>query len=247
LKVVPPKGGQPVPVAASLAATGAELKGLLAEIAESEPEMLHLAYQNGTRNSAKIPLDDARTLAEQGVEPDATISVRVNQAFVTAADSALRQSIAKSGGTSYYYAHANEKALPKEHRYAYGGAPARLDGEEGAAPEKLEAPSLARPITQYSWGDEGDFVCIYVSADGEAAAIEAAGDGKDGQVRVEFGVKAVELRIKGSPQDFALVLKGLENEIVPEESKHRVSAGKRVTLKLKKRRPVAWTRLVKPS
>jgi len=248
LKVIPPKGGQPSPVAADVGMTGKDLKDLVQDIAKAAPETLLLFFQNGSRNAAKVAVDDAKTLAEQGIEDDATITIRVNEAEVSPGQSALRQSIAKSGGSSYYYAHANEKALPSEHRYVYGGAPAKLDdktAEEAAVAQQESAPAV--PISKYSWADEGDFVCIYVSAEAEGEALAAAGDGKGGQVSAEFGVKTVELRIKASPRDFALVLRNLENELVPEECKHRVSAGKRVTLKLRKRRQVTWSRLVKPS
>lgn len=253
LKVVLPKGGQPADVTAGTHITGLELKALLLEqVGEvavgSSVEGMGLVVQNGSRNAAKVPVEDEQTLAEQGIEEGATVTVKLREEVVTPDKSALRQNIAKNGKSSYYYAHANEKALPAEHRYAYGGEPAKLDAPlneaaaaEGAAADAVPAVSIAK----YSWADEGDFVCIYISADDETGAIEAAGDGKADQVKTTFDTKSVQLRISSECRHFALCLRNLENEIVPEECKHRVSAGKRVTLKLRKRRPTTWTRLVK--
>eukprot|EP00444_Apocalathium_aciculiferum_P025495 CAMPEP_0183438794 /NCGR_PEP_ID=MMETSP0370-20130417/77607_1 /TAXON_ID=268820 /ORGANISM="Peridinium aciculiferum, Strain PAER-2" /LENGTH=254 /DNA_ID=CAMNT_0025627093 /DNA_START=17 /DNA_END=778 /DNA_ORIENTATION=- len=242
LKVIGPKGGQAATMEVGAGITGKELKGLLPDIAGMEPDCMSLLFQNGSRNSVKLILEDSKTLEEQGVKDEATITVRpAEQHAVARSDSFLRQSIAKNGTSSYYYAHANEKALPAEHRYVYGGEPAKLEelSPEDAAAAQPQA-ALAQAISSYSWADEGDFVCIYISAEGEVAAVVAAGDGKDGQVNVEFGTKSMELKIRGSPRDFALALRGLENEIVPEECKYRVSTGKRVTLKLKKRRQTTW-------
>jgi hypothetical protein len=64
---------------------------------------------------------------------------------------------------------------------------------------------------------------------------------------VNFDTKSFELVIHGETRRFALAVPVLENEILPEESKFRVSAGKRVTLKMKKKRKVTWTRLAKPN
>lgn len=246
LKVLGQKSGHTL-VQVVRSTTGSELKSQLREVAGMDPECMRLFFQNGSRNSAKLVLEDSKSLSDQGVEDEAAITVRAAEQYAAAPeDSFLRQSIAKSGTTSYYYAHANEKALPAEHRYVYGGEPAKLEelNAEDLAAAQREA-GLAQAITSYSWADEGDFVCVYVGAEGEPAAIAAAGDGKGGEVSCEFGAKSVELKVHGSPKSFALALRSLENEIVPEECTHRVSAGKRITLKLKKRRKITWTRLVK--
>ncbi|CAK9104176.1 unnamed protein product [Durusdinium trenchii] len=113
-----------------------------------------------------------------------------------------------------------------------------LEEKQGLAEQGAE--KAAKALTHYSWADEGDFVCIYVSAEGEPEAIEAA---KDGDVKVQFEARSAELRISKDSKEYALSLRQLEGEIVPDESKHRVSAGKRVTLKMKKKRTVTWTRL----
>merc|ERR1712232_166460 len=139
----------------------------------------------------------------------------------------------------------NEKELPPELRYVYGGAPAKL--AEADAPNTTAEPEIpTMAIAKYSWADEGEFVCIYVSHEDEGDAITAARDGKNGEVTVNFDAKSVELTIRGESRNYSLAFRTLENDIVPEESKHRVSAGKRVTLKLKKKRSITWTRLMRP-
>eukprot|EP00933_Yihiella_yeosuensis_P057742 TRINITY_DN5777_c2_g1_i1.p1 TRINITY_DN5777_c2_g1~~TRINITY_DN5777_c2_g1_i1.p1 ORF type:complete len:260 (-),score=59.96 TRINITY_DN5777_c2_g1_i1:208-987(-) len=247
LSIVFSTGKPPVELSLNSNSTGLDLKNKIRDQFEiADDKLMALMFQNGSRNSSKLVVEEDQALSAQGVEDGATISVKVNAVEVRPKDSALRQSISDNGTSSYYYAHANEKALPAELRYVYGGAPIKMDtvGGEDTDATKVEVPAVA--ITKYSWADEGDFVCIYVSAESESEAIEAAADGKGGQVKADFGPRTVELKIAGATREFALILRELEGEIVPEESKHRVSAGKRVTLKLKKKRQGLWTRLVRP-
>jgi len=120
-------------------------------------------------------------------------------------------------------------------------AEASLPTSDAAA---KEVPVKA--VQKYSWADEGEFVCVYISAEAEADAIAAAKDGKSGEVEVQFEARSTELRVTDGLKVYKLVLRELEKEIVPEECKHRVSVGKRITLKLKKKRGGVWTRLVQP-
>eukprot|EP00405_Crypthecodinium_cohnii_P020020 CAMPEP_0206476986 /NCGR_PEP_ID=MMETSP0324_2-20121206/35070_1 /ASSEMBLY_ACC=CAM_ASM_000836 /TAXON_ID=2866 /ORGANISM="Crypthecodinium cohnii, Strain Seligo" /LENGTH=260 /DNA_ID=CAMNT_0053952777 /DNA_START=149 /DNA_END=926 /DNA_ORIENTATION=+ len=216
---------------------GSELKKLLQDVVALETRRCASSSKMARGIAAKLVLDDAKTLEEQGVEDEAMITVRAAEQYAASPESSfLRQSIAKNGTSSYYYAHANEKALPAEHRYVYGGEPAKLESSEAAV--EAERPAIA--IKTYSWSDEGDFVCIYISAEGEPKALEAARDGKNDEVSVTFETKSLQLLIEDASSSsslrFALNLRSLENEILPEESKYRVSSGKRITLKLKKRR-----------
>lgn len=242
LTLVPPKGASHAELTMDPAATGQDLKLRVQEVTGVAPESQLLFFQNGSRNAAKTVVDSSLTLAAQGIEDAATITLRLNEECVLPENSVLRQSIRKNGGSSYYYAHANESALPPEHRYVYGGAPAKL----GEADPQIALQQAAHAIKKYSWADEGDFVCIYIDAEAEAEAVKEAADGRNGEVKVEFGPKSVELRIQRDAREFAFILRNLENEVVPEDCKHRISAGKRITLKLKKKRQGTWTRLVKP-
>eukprot|EP00928_Gymnodinium_smaydae_P016678 TRINITY_DN16298_c0_g1_i1.p2 TRINITY_DN16298_c0_g1~~TRINITY_DN16298_c0_g1_i1.p2 ORF type:complete len:239 (+),score=63.14 TRINITY_DN16298_c0_g1_i1:65-781(+) len=226
------KGGQLQDVEVDAEATGQDLKEQvrLALDLQAPISSLAVSFQNGSRNAAKVLIADERSLAEQGLEDGVRLTVKDSSLEVAPADSVLRQSIARNGGQSYYYAHANEKDLPPEHRYVYGGEPAKL----------------AQAIVQFAWADEGDFVCVYVSAEGESEALAAARDGKSGEVEVRFEPRFAELRVKGSSKVYALALRDLEGDIVPEQCKHRVSAGKRITLKLRKAKELKWTRLTRP-
>lgn len=248
LRIIAPGGAGPGSIEAKSDETGAKLKQRLQESLGMNEQLL-LLYQNGSRNAAKATLEDEPTLEAQGLQDAAVVTVKTLDQEVLPADSVLRKSISKNGGSSYYYAHANEKELPHELRYVYGGAPTKLsdaDAENvsGYAAAQPEIPTVA--IAKYSWADEGDFVCIYISQEDEADALAAAKDGKGGEVTVNFDSKSAELTIRGDSRTYSLAFRSLENDIIPEESKHRVSAGKRVTLKLKKKRQVTWTRLVRP-
>jgi len=240
------KAGGQKSLSAKNSLTGKELKWRLREALDLTPDTsLVLHFQNGSRNASKVLIEEDQRLQEQGVEDEATITVKIDAEEVRPENSALRDSIAQNGTSSYYYAHANENSLPPELRYVYGGDPIKLSADDAPA-TGYAGSKVSRPISKYSWADEGEFVWIYISAEGEPEAIEAAGDGKSNQVEVSFEQKSVDLRISGSTIDYALRLPQLEAEIVPEECKHRVSAGKRITLKMKKKRSGTWSRLVRP-
>jgi len=242
LRLVPPSGGEATSLTVDKGVFGRDLMSRVEEVLKVPTDSQLLFFQNGSRNAAKRVVDAEKALTDLGVEDGATITVRVNDKAVLPQDSVLRQSISKNGTSSYYYAHANEKELPHEHRYVEGGEPARLVGHEGHITQLVPT----RVIEKYSWADEGDFICIYVSGEGESEALLAAKDGKNNEVEVNFDSKSFELLIHGEKRRFALAVPVLENEILPEDSKFRVSAGKRVTLKMKKKKKVTWTRLAKP-
>mmetsp|Transcript_115027 Transcript_115027/g.199543 ORF Transcript_115027/g.199543 Transcript_115027/m.199543 type:complete len:252 (-) Transcript_115027:121-876(-) len=244
LRVIGPKGGTPASVEVESEATGSDLKLKVQEALDTVGSEQLLFFQNGSRNSAKVPMDLNASLAAQGIEDAATITVKNSDKEVTSENSALRQSISKNGGSSYYYAHANESELPHELRYVYGGAPTKLAEVSADAPAVISKP--ARVIEKYSWADEGDFVCVYIFPDNEAEAISAARNGKNGEVTVNWDVKVAELTINAEPSNFQLVLRELEHDILPDECKYSVREGKKITLKLKKKGKQTWTRLVRP-
>ncbi|CAJ1454230.1 unnamed protein product [Effrenium voratum] len=202
------KANAPLKLSFPATLTGEELKERLREPLQLGGEALALSFQNGSRNSVKKVLEEKQSLAEQGVEDGASVTVKVDAFEVRPENSFLRESIKNNGGNSYYYAHANEKELPPEVRYVYGGEPIKLECNQPGAPLKA---SVAKALTHYSWADEGEFVCIYVSAEGEPEAIDAA---KDGEVKVHFEARSAELRICKDSKEFALSLKQLEGEIV---------------------------------
>ncbi|CAE8711787.1 unnamed protein product, partial [Polarella glacialis] len=103
-----------------------------------------------------------------------------------------------------------------------------------------------RPILNYAWGDEAEVVKIYISQDSEPDAVAAARAGKSGEAEVRWKPRSLKLRIHGEKLDFVLDLDPIYYEIVPEESKFRVSENKRVTLTLKKKESFTWLKLLKP-
>merc|ERR1711924_339213 len=146
------------------------------------------------------------TLAQQDVKNGAIITVGVHGHMGTGnlmpddsgevPDDAVQNSIYTKGDSSYYHAHARKGELTEEQRIVSGGEPAKLS--ESAVPTLEMKPSMARsvlsseeafisdrpevPIRNYSWGDEREFVKIYVSKDNEPEAVTAAEDGKDNKV-----------------------------------------------------------------
>merc|ERR1711933_326274 len=87
---------------------------------------------------------------------------------------------------------------------------------------------------------------IYISKEGEPEAVQAAGDGKNGQVEVKYLPRALRLTVHGPQLDNVFLLDRLYYEIIPEESTFRVSLNKRITLTLKKKESFTWLKLLKP-
>ena len=210
-----------------------------------------------TRDGSQKWLRDDDTL--EGIEDSAVLTVGVhgtsggqNYTDEELPDTAVENSIAAKGENSYYFAHSRKADVPEEHRIVSGGSPQKL-GEGAALAEPISAMKLAsdqvrpeRAILNYAWGDEKDSVKIYVSAEAEPQALEAAGDGKADQVKVSFSPRSCELRIHAEKLDWVLDLNPLYYEIAPDECKFRVSQSKRITLTLKKKEAYTWLKLLKP-
>jgi len=246
LRAVGPKAGsEATTVTVEENATGMELARMLEESFSLTPGTHLVLFQNGCRNAQKIKVEDGATLAAQGLQDGATLTVKLNELECCRDDSSLRQSIKKNGQTSYYYAHAGEKELPVEHRYVYGGEPAKLPDQ----PSQLAVSHDGIPIDKYSWIDDGYFTKVYIGASEEPDVVAAAQDGKSGEVDVRFEEQSFVLTVHDAAKakDHILVVTRLEGNIVPSECKYRVSAGKRITLSLKKKsEKPTWTRLSKP-
>lgn len=175
-------------------------------------------------------------------------------------DDHVQTSINTKGDTSYYFAHARKSELSEEQRIVSGGTPQKIAEGEAQALSTAEPlpPSSAifddgedtdRPrkaIKNYAWGDEKEVMKIYISKESEPEAIQAAGDGKDGQVEVKFLPKALRLTVHGKQLDHVLLLERIYYEIVPEECSFRVSLNKRMSLTLKKKETFTWLKLLKP-
>mmetsp|Transcript_2346 Transcript_2346/g.4953 ORF Transcript_2346/g.4953 Transcript_2346/m.4953 type:complete len:284 (-) Transcript_2346:244-1095(-) len=215
-------------------------------------------------------LHDDRTLMEQNVLDGSTLTVGVHGslgsrvALDADADDdgdAVQSSMERHGEASYYFAHTRKYELPEEKRIVSGGDPQKLQEDLNAPaptpPDILDvgamvfdedfAPKRAeRHMRSYSWGDERDFVKIYITKDNEPEAIEAAGDGKNGTVEVIFKEKKFKLMVHAPEKDFVLLLDRIYYEIVPQESTFKVSSSKRITISLKKKEKTTWLKLLKP-
>merc|ERR1719471_1985768 len=90
-------------------------------------------------------------------------------------DDAVNTSIYTKGDASYYHAHARKGELLEEHRIVSGGEPVKLGESDVPLPEPKSAQRLLnededgesgkpeRPISNYAWGDEKEFIKIYIS------------------------------------------------------------------------------------
>eukprot|EP00746_Dinoflagellata_sp_MGD_P087006 gnl/MRDRNA2_/MRDRNA2_34507_c0_seq1.p1 gnl/MRDRNA2_/MRDRNA2_34507_c0~~gnl/MRDRNA2_/MRDRNA2_34507_c0_seq1.p1 ORF type:complete len:254 (+),score=50.45 gnl/MRDRNA2_/MRDRNA2_34507_c0_seq1:120-881(+) len=248
LHIVDPKtinmpDAEAIPLSIDKTCTGQELTQRVCQAVGSATNRWTLTYQLQSRSDPKVEVEHEKSLEEQGILDGSFIGCRAAEYETKKGDeSALRTSIARGGDMSYYYAHKAESAPPPEHRYVYGGDPAKI--ADGPAPDSKDVMPLT-PV-QYAWADEGDAVKIYIQGDKEPDAVAAAKSGKNGEVRCNFQPRSFLVEISDGNKRWGLTLTDLENEILPEESKYRVSAGKRVTLTLTKKKDLKWYRLVKP-
>jgi hypothetical protein len=106
----------------------------------------------------------------------------------------------------------------------------------GPRPEE-ERKEVGEPfveITRYAWADEGEQVKIYVGADNEPEVVKLVSDDKK-NVACNFTQEGIVLKVTGGNASHVLLLSPLSGLVVPEESKFRISPGKRIVITLKKR------------
>lgn len=273
--MIVPKGGgsgecREFEVTADPKDTGEKLKKKIEKLCCIPAEDLELFAKNSDKEDEKSKwiYEDA-DLKTQEVRDGAVISVGVHG--MKGGDiepdpdtgevptDAVGTSIAAKGDASYYHAHRQHCDVPEEVRIVSGGPPQKLSETDAPLPEPKslkqqleideEGEESKRPQKQihaYSWGDEKEFIKIYVSFDMEPDAVGAAADGKGGQVEVKWLPKYLKMKIHGEKYDYVLELERIYYEIIPEECKFRVSQNKRVTLSLKKKEKFTWLKLLKP-
>mmetsp|Transcript_15433 Transcript_15433/g.46302 ORF Transcript_15433/g.46302 Transcript_15433/m.46302 type:complete len:282 (-) Transcript_15433:117-962(-) len=270
LCIVPRGGGECVEFEVGVLPkeTADKLKKKIEKLCGIPADDLELFSKNSEPEAKNVWLRPDDMLGAQNVRDGAVITVGVHgmkgqmpievESGEVPAD-AVARSMAK-GETSYYFSHSKQSEVPEEHRVVSGGAPAKFRETEELLPEPksmARRPILGagetdvnarseRPISHYAWGDEKDFVKIYVSADAEKEVIAAAGDGKSSQVEVKWLPRSLKLQVHGEKFDHVLELERIYYEVVPEECKFRVSEGKRITLSLKKKENFTWLKLIKP-
>mmetsp|Transcript_20061 Transcript_20061/g.36253 ORF Transcript_20061/g.36253 Transcript_20061/m.36253 type:complete len:287 (-) Transcript_20061:103-963(-) len=244
-----------------------EIEKLTSIPADDQELFCKANLETGTKNAW---LDDNQTLSEQSVLSGSIVTVgvhgrigatRVEAETEDGSNDAVQSSMDRHGDASYYFAHSQKYELPEEQRIVAGGVPQKLGEDPSAAPptppdilnagglvlDEDFAPKRAeRHMRNYSWGDERDFVKVYVSKDSEEEAITAAGDGKNGVVEVIFKERKFKLIVHAAEKDYVLLLERVYYEILPEESTFKVSANKRITISMKKKEKTTWLKLLKP-
>lgn len=251
--------------------SGEKLKKKIEKCCGIPADDLELFFKNQDVEDAKQKwiFEDA-TLKEQEIHDGAVITVGVHGMKGDAMhpdpetgdvpSDAVNASIASKGDSSYYHAHSRPMTLPEEHRIVSGGEPEKLTGtlekeleERKTMKQQIaenegrkDATRAERPIRNYSWGDEKETIKIYISKDNEPEAIAAAEDGKDGKVEVQWGPRYLKLTVKAEKHDLVLELDRIYYDIIPEQSYHRVSQNKRISLTLKKKENYTWLKLLKP-
>merc|ERR1711865_160244 len=127
----------------------------------------------------------------------------------------------RHGRLSYF--HTNRRGEPE--CIAPGGEPVKL-GE-------TTVDTVIR-IAQFTWADDGKNVKVFVEAEHEPRAVQAAGDGKGNKIRVSFAEHSFCLEVAEGERQFRLQIPNLCMPLVPSESRCRVSEGKRITVVLRK-------------
>jgi len=254
--------------------TGEKLKRRIEKACGVPPDDMELFCKNNDEDAKQKWLNEESTLEAMEVADGAVITVGVHgmkgsddpvdldpETGEPVPGDHVQDSINRKGDASYYHAHGRKSELTEEQRIVSGGAPQMLaQGEGQALPttepvpytvamfdetgEESERPR--RAMKNYAWGDEKEFVKIYISKEGEPEALTDAGDGKNGQVEVKWLPKALRLKIHGAQLDHVFLVDKIYYEIVPEECKWRVSENKRITLSLKKKENFTWLKLIKP-
>ena len=225
---------------------GLDIKKRLEKACNIPVDDMELFVKNQGEGSSQKWLRDDATLESEQVEDGAVLTVGVHGTGSRSyedselPDTAVEHSMARNGDTSYYFAHARRAELPEEHRIVTGGSPRSL-GQAPVAPLVPERPQ--RAIKSYAWGDEKEAVKLYVSAEAEEEALQAA---QDDNVEVSFEARALKLKVHAEKVDWILDLEPLYYEVVPSDCRFRVSRNKRITITLKKKEAYTWLKLLKP-
>ncbi|KAF4659289.1 hypothetical protein FOZ61_004847 [Perkinsus olseni] len=150
-------------------------------------------------------------------------------------DSKLRKSLTEKGDKSYYYAHSRDFYVPPDAKVVTG--PGLITGGQPELIARSPSPEprnvmKKRPVKQYSWFDDEEKVKVYTEDPQLLTALE------DDSVEAHSRFTATGFDLWADTADgwrVILSVPTLNAEIVPEECKHRVSRGKRVSVTLKKK------------
>mmetsp|Transcript_33005 Transcript_33005/g.76748 ORF Transcript_33005/g.76748 Transcript_33005/m.76748 type:complete len:255 (-) Transcript_33005:93-857(-) len=236
LKMQPPDGADIVTVTLSKFCTPAALKEKVQYIAKALPEDQLLRFRNEDGRDM-VELVDEGTLDVQGVRSGALVTIEQVKA---APASASQSSLSRHGRLSYYHSYREDPRFSSEQSVQGGGVPVML--EEGGQIDN------AIRIDKFTWADDAKNVKIFVEAESEPRAIQAAGDGKGGRVSATFQESGFCLLVTDEGRRFVLEVPKLYNSINPQECKFRVSEGKRITVTLRKANTThSWFTLLEAS
>lgn len=141
--------------------------------------------------------------------------------------SALRDSIARKGTNSYYYAHG-----PKIDGPVWDGREEpRSLGVSSEASSSTSSVRLARSFDSYAWADEGRSIKIYID-------FEGAADVADEHITLTTSALSVEFWIR----DRKLLLSPLHAEVASATYKKKDAS---FVLTIKKSEEVTWHSLLK--
>nr|CEO95454.1 hypothetical protein PBRA_004180 [Plasmodiophora brassicae]SPR00327.1 unnamed protein product [Plasmodiophora brassicae] len=145
--------------------------------------------------------------------------------------SALRDSVAKKGSNSYYYAW-NNLDLSREHEFR-----PRLVKAGAAATSVPARPTVT--IAKYAWSDDGKAVRVYVD-------LEGVGSLPADNVRSQFSARSFSIEVGDlNGTDYRLAVVELDGEAVPERCAVRVKPNM-VVVSLHKAKPEhKWFALAK--
>lgn len=210
-------------MAVSKLCTGEELKEKLRYIAKAQAGDQVVHFQNSSEGADVVQLVDEGTLEVQGVQSGALITIDRLKAV---AESATQDSIHKRGKLSYYHTYREDPRFSSDMSVQSGGEPVKLDAEAKVVD--------AIRIDKYTWADDAKNVKIFVEAEAEPRAVQAAGDGKGGKVDGVFQEQGFALIVKDEGRKFVLEVPKLYSAINPKECKVRVGEGKKITVTLRK-------------
>uniref|UniRef100_A0A7S1MBQ9 CS domain-containing protein n=1 Tax=Alexandrium catenella TaxID=2925 RepID=A0A7S1MBQ9_ALECA len=232
LIVVPPSAvGQDGAVATKNVTIGkrSQVADLRKAIAEAVGKLAYtdlvLYFQNesGPYSNRLRVLSDDFTLKENGVAAGATIVCQT----------AVMEKMKSKGAESLYYMWSQtQPAIAEDQRVQPDGDPKKLGQDKQ---EAVEGVVPLRKIANYSWVDDSrKLVKIYITSDEDPLALAAAGSEKDSHVEAEFKQQSLKITVKGKSATHVLEVEELEHGIVPDECKVKVSAGKKISVTLRK-------------
>mmetsp|Transcript_72479 Transcript_72479/g.212415 ORF Transcript_72479/g.212415 Transcript_72479/m.212415 type:complete len:258 (-) Transcript_72479:111-884(-) len=186
--------------------------------------VLYFQNESGPYSHRLKVLSDDCNLQENKMTSGATIVCQIG----------VQEKLKSKGGESLYYMWAvNLPEVPEEQRITDREGVPKLLGQDKQVPEAAALP--VRKMSSYSWVDDSrKLVKIYITSAEDPLAIAAAGLQQEGLVSAEFGQQSLKIKVLGKSATHVLEIEELEHGIVPAECKVKVTAGKKISITLRK-------------